>query len=187
MKRRLAALLALLFSATLSSAQPASAYEPHVLHYADTLDINTLNPFIATSGNIVTLSELTAAYFTRLDAKGSPVPELVTVIPTSQNGGISADGKTITWHLRHGVKWSDGTPFDSGDVTYTWRATQDKTNNLAVRDIWDRLSSITAPDKYTVVFKLEEPYATAVVDYFNTQSNSVILPQHIVGPGTNFN
>jgi peptide/nickel transport system substrate-binding protein len=187
MKRRLVALLALLLSATLSSAQPASAYEPHVLRYADTLDINTLNPFIATSGNIVTLSELTAAYFTRLDAKGDLVPELVTVIPTKQNGGISADGKTITWHLRHGVKWSDGKPFDAGDVIYTWRAAQDKTNNIAVRDIWDRLNSITAPGKYTVVFKLKAPQATALGDYFNTQSNTAILPAHIVGPGTNFN
>ncbi len=115
------------------------------------------------------------------------MPELVTVIPTQKNGGISADGKTITWHLRHGVKWSDGRPLDSADVTYTWRTTQDKTNNISVRDIWDRLDAITAPDKYTVVFKLKEPYATAIVDYFDTQSNTAILPAHIVGPGTNFN
>jgi peptide/nickel transport system substrate-binding protein len=187
MKRRLSALLALLMLATLSLAKPASAYEPHVLRYSDTLDINTLNFWIATSGNITTLSELTNAYFTRIDPKGDPIPELVTVIPTKQNGGISADGKTITWHLRHGVKWSDGAPFDSSDVTYTWRVAQDKTNNIAVRDIWDRLNSITAPDKYTVVFRMKEPYATFAVDYFSTQSNGSVLPKHILGPGTNFN
>jgi peptide/nickel transport system substrate-binding protein len=186
MKRFIGAVLALLLAASLS-AQPASAYEPHVLRYADTLDINTLNPWIATSGNIITLSELTAAYFTRLDAKGNPVPELVTVIPTQKNGGISRDGKTITWHLRHGVKWSDGVPFDARDVTYTWRVAQDRSNNIAVRDVWDRVSSITAPDKYTVVFRLKEPYATFVVDYFCTASNSSVLPEHVLGPGTNFN
>ena len=187
MKRRLAAILALLLVATLSPAKPARAYEPHVLHYADTLDINTLNPWIATSGNITTLSELTAAFFTRLDSKGNPVPELVTVIPTQKNGGISLDGKTITWHLRHGVKWSDGVAFDADDVTYTWRVAKDPTNNIAVRDVWDRLSSISAPDKYTVVFRLKEPYATFAVDYFCTASNSSVLPKHILGPGTNFN
>lgn len=186
MKRRLAALL--LFAAlSLSTARPASAYEPHVLRYADTLDINTLNLWIATSGNIQTLSELTNAFFTRLDPQGNATPELVTVIPTQQNGGISRDGKTIVWHLRKGVKWSDGQPFDSSDVTYTWRVAQDKSNNIAVRDMWDRLTSITAPDKYTVVFRLKEPYATFLVDYFNTQSGGSILPQHILGPGTNFN
>ena len=186
MKRRLAA-LALFAMLSLSPARPANAYEAHVLRYADTLDINTLNMWIATSGNIQTLSELTNAFFTRLDAQGNPTPELVTVIPTQRNGGISRDGKTITWHLRHGVKWSDGQPFDSSDVTYTWRVAQDKTNNIAVRDVWDRMSSITAPDKYTVVFRLKEPYATFAVDYFNTQSSGSVLPQHILGPGTNFN
>ena len=186
MKRRLAA-IALFAALTLSSARPAGAYEPHVLRYADTLDINTLNMWIGTSGNIQTLSELTGAFFTRLDPQGNPTPELVTVIPTLQNGGISRDGKTITWHLRHGVKWSDGQPFDSSDVTYTWRVAQDKTNNIAVRDVWDRMSGITAPDKYTVVFRLKEPYATFAVDYFNTQSSGSVLPQHILGPGTNFN
>jgi len=111
----------------------------------------------------------------------------VTVIPTQRNGGISADGKTITWHLRHGVKWSDGVPFDSSDVTYTWRVAQDRSNDINVRDVWDRLSSITASDRYTVVFRLKQPYATFAVDYFDTQSNNSILPKHIVGPGTNFN
>jgi len=42
-----------------------------VLRYADTLDINTLNMWIATSGNIITLSELTNAFFTRVDPRGT--------------------------------------------------------------------------------------------------------------------
>ncbi len=187
MNRPWTALLALLLAVSFVPARPANAYEPHVLRFTDSLDINTLNPWIGTSGNIVTLSELTAAYFTRLDAQGNAVPELVTVVPTQQNGGISRDGKTITWHLRHGVKWSDGVPFDSRDVTYSWRAAQDRTNNISVRDMWDHLQSITAPDKYTVVFRLKEPYATFAVDYFNSYSNNAILPEHVVGPGTNFN
>jgi len=71
MKRCLAAFLALFLITTLAPAKPASAYEPHVLRYADTLDINTLNMWIATSGNIITLSELTNAFFTRVDPRGT--------------------------------------------------------------------------------------------------------------------
>jgi peptide/nickel transport system substrate-binding protein len=187
MKRRLALLAPLLLAASLASAAPASAYEPHVLRYTDTLDINTLNPFIGTSGNIQTLSELTAAFFTRVDPHGNFVPELITEIPTQANHGISADGKTITWHLRRGVKWSDGVPFDSADVTYTYAACKDPTNDISVRDIWDRLVSVTAPDKYTVVFRMKAPYATFLADYFNAMSNTAVLPKHVLGPGTNFN
>jgi peptide/nickel transport system substrate-binding protein len=187
MIRRLAALLAFVLVSSLVPATPASAYEPHVLRYADTLDINTLNFWIATSGNSNTLGELTDAFLTRVDPHGNPVPELATAVPTKANGGISADGKTITWHLRRNVKWSDGAPFDSSDVTYSWAVAEDPTNNIAVRDVWTHVASITAPDAYTAVFRLKEPMATFATDYFNTQSNSSILPKHILGPGTNFN
>jgi peptide/nickel transport system substrate-binding protein len=185
--RPIHALLALALAAALVPARPAAAYEPHVLRFVDTLDINTLNPWIGTSSNIVALSELTAAFFTRLDDRGDAVPELATVVPSKGNGGISADGKTITWHLRHGVKWSDGVPLDSADVLYSIDVAKNPQNNISVHDMWDRLQSASAPDKYTVIFRLKEPYATFVDDYFNSESNSAILPKHIVGPGTLIN
>jgi peptide/nickel transport system substrate-binding protein len=187
MKRRFSAVLALLALIVLAPVPPASAYEAHVLRYVDTLDINTLNMWIGTSGNITTLSELTGAYFTRVSPKGEFLPELVTEIPTKANHGISADGKTITWHLRRGVKWSDGVPFDADDVTYSWDVAKDPNNNIAVRDIWTKLNDVTATDKDTVVFHLKFPIATFLQDYFSTQSNNTVLPKHILGPGTNFN
>ena len=164
-----------------------AAYQPHVLSYSDELDVSSLNPFFATSGNISALQELTAAEFVRFDAKGNPIPELATTIPTKENGGISKDGKTITYHLRHDVKWSDGQPFDSSDVVYSVEVAKNTQNNLANHDPWDRLLSASAPDKYTIVFKLKEPYATFIEDYFSTQSGSAILPKHILGPGTMIN
>lgn len=186
MQRR-SALLAVALVPSLLRPAPGRAYEPHVLTYSDTLDITTLNPWFATSGNIVTLSELTAAFLTRLDPKGNPVPELAATIPSKANGGISADGRTIVWHLRRGVRWSDGAPFDADDVTYSCAVAANSANNISVRDPWDRLEQVAAPNKYTVVFRLKQPYATFVTDYFNTQSNSAILPKHVLGPGTEIN
>lgn len=181
----LAALLALV--AGFLTPVRTDAYEPHVLTYSDELDISSLNPFFATSGNITALQELTAAEFVRFNAHGSPIPELITVIPTKANKGISSDGKTITYHLRRGVRWSDGAPFDSSDVIYTVAVAKNQQNNLAIHDPWDRLVSATAPDKYTVIFHLKEPYATFIEDYFSTQSSSCVLPKHILGPGTLIN
>src|SRR5579872_3160328 len=163
------------------------AYQPHVLTYADGGDISSLNPFIATEGNAPLYSELTMAQFVRFDARGNPIPELITEIPTRANGGISKDGKTITYHLRHNVKWSDGQPFTADDVIFTVAVAKDDHNNLYVRDPWDRITSVAAPDKYTVLFHMKEPYATFIEDYFSTESSSCILPKHIVGPGTQIN
>jgi len=180
-----AALFALLFGPATSPR--ANAYEAHVLTYADGQDISSLNPFFATSANSIPLQELAAAEFVRFDEHGRPIPELITEIPTVANRGISRDGKTITYHLRHNVKWSDGRPFDSSDVVYSVAVAKNPNNNLFVRDPWERIVSATAPDKYTVVFRFKEPYATFISDYFSTQSSSAILPKHILGPGTAIN
>ena len=188
MIRRLCALLCAVIGAALALPSAASAYTPHVLTYTDNLDVATLNPFLATSGNIANLSELTMAVFTRYDAQGRQIPELITELPTRANHGISPDGKAITWHLRHGVKWSDGAPFDAGDVVYTVAVAKDNANNLSARDPWDRLTSVSAPDKYTVVFHFNDPYSAFLSDYFAANTSlSCVLPKHILGPGTAIN
>jgi peptide/nickel transport system substrate-binding protein len=186
MMRRLAGWCALLLTFALGSA-PGFASTPHVLSYTEGQDISSLNTFFATSGNAAALGELTDGEFTRFGPKGEPIPELVTEIPTKANHGVSADGRTVTWHLRHNVKWSDGQPFDASDVVYTVRVAKDASNNLAVRDPWDRLTDADAPNPYTVVFHFKQPYALFVTDYFSTLSSSEILPKHILGPGTAIN
>jgi len=186
MTRRLAGLFAFLLVFSLGTV-PTFAYTPHELSYTEGLDISSLNTFFATSGNAAALGELTDAEFTRFGTTGEAIPELVTEIPTKENHGVSADGRTVTWHLRHNVKWSDGQPFDASDVVYTVRVAKDASNNLAVRDPWDRLLDADAPNPYTVVFHFKTPYALFVTDYFSTISSSAILPKHILGPGTAIN
>ena len=53
------------------------------------------------------------------DAFGLIHPGAASEIPTVQNGGISADAKTWTFHLRPHLVWSDGQPYDARDVDYT--------------------------------------------------------------------
>ena len=55
------------------------------------------------------------------DAQGVIHPAAASEIPTVQNGGISADGKTWTFHLRPHLVWSDGAPYDARDVDFTWK------------------------------------------------------------------
>ena len=55
------------------------------------------------------------------DAQGVIHAGAASEIPTLQNGGIGADAKTWTFHLRPGLVWSDGRPYDARDVDYTWK------------------------------------------------------------------
>ena len=88
----------------------------HYLRIADgSGDIPTLNPHLFTEAPIGYIAEMTQAYLVKYDAQNQPYPELLTSVPTQANGGISKDGDTITWHLRKGVRWSDGAPFTADD------------------------------------------------------------------------
>lgn len=49
------------------------------------------------------------------------VPQLAMEVPSVENGGISADGKTVAFRLRSGVTFHDGTPLNVTDVAYTFQ------------------------------------------------------------------
>jgi peptide/nickel transport system substrate-binding protein len=152
-------------------------------------DPNSLNIHLDPSAVGGYVSELTAAFFARYDKHGHPIPELLTVIPTQQNGGISHDGKTIVWHLRHGVRWSDGAPFSADDVVFSVKTILNPANNEEQGTAgWDQIAKMDEPDKYTVVFHLKAPYGSYLPLYFGTAADEpCILPKHILGSLPNIN
>ena len=61
-----------------------------------------------------------------LDSDANYIPVLAAEIPTKENGGLAADGKSVTYKLKKDVKWSDGKPFTADDVIFTWQYVTDK-------------------------------------------------------------
>ena len=59
------------------------------------------------------------------DPDGNLVPMLAAEVPSVQNGGVSADGMTITWKLKKDVQWHDGKPFTADDVLFNWEYASD--------------------------------------------------------------
>ncbi|MBV8689882.1 MAG: peptide ABC transporter substrate-binding protein [Candidatus Eremiobacteraeota bacterium] len=163
--------------------------KPHYLRYSDAGgDLASLNPVLNSETRTSYIAQMTMAYFARYDAHNRPYPELLTVIPTIANHGISADGKTITWHLRHGVRWSDGAPFNADDVIFSTNVVNNPANNVIGRDGWNLIEKMDEPDKYTVVYHLRKPYAAYLPTFFGTAgANPCILPKHILGGLPNIN
>src|SRR6201997_5700068 len=52
------------------------------------------------------------------DPEGNLVPVLAAEIPDIENGGVAADGLSVTWKLKKGVEWHDGRPFTADDVVF---------------------------------------------------------------------
>src|SRR6202043_1144560 len=59
------------------------------------------------------------------NAEGNLSPILAAEIPEIENGGVSADGKSVTWKLKKDVQWHDGKPFTADDVVFNWEYAAD--------------------------------------------------------------
>ena len=100
---------------------------------------------------------------------GSYYPVLATEVPTLANGGakVTADGKKldVTWKLKSGIKWSDGTPLTSADIRYTWEIwmKDPKVNN---RTGFSEIESIDLPNETTAVVHYKSIYAPYVGNFF---------------------
>ena len=147
-------------------------------------DPATLNPLFAhaDAGNVEqTLAHLAFEPFFDLDAAGRAVPELVTVVPTVANGGVSADGRTLVYHLRPGVRWSDGMPVTAKDVLFTLRAIVDPRNPVPSQEGYDLIDRADAPNALTVRFHLRRAWAPAVATLFTYgTSPQYVLPEHVL-------
>ncbi|HXO16794.1 MAG TPA: peptide ABC transporter substrate-binding protein, partial [Candidatus Dormibacteraeota bacterium] len=115
------------------------------------------------------------------DERHHQIPDLAQAVPTLQNGGISKDGLTLTYHLRHGVTWHDGAPFTSRDVKFTWQAIMNPRNNVVSRRGYDLVRSMDTPDAYTVVVHMKQLFPPAVDTLFAESDTPMrVLPAHLL-------
>jgi peptide/nickel transport system substrate-binding protein len=109
-----------------------------------------------------------------LDENDELIPELLTEIPTVENGGISEDGLTYTLKFKDGVKWHDGEPVTAEDFAFTWQFIIDPATMSQVSIGWDSIDSVDIPDPLTAVVNLKETYVPFVASVLAFP----ILPQH---------
>ncbi|MBV8148333.1 MAG: peptide ABC transporter substrate-binding protein [Candidatus Eremiobacteraeota bacterium] len=115
-----------------------------------------------------------------MDARGRPLPALLAVVPTRANGGISRDGRTIVYHLRH-ARWSDGFAVTAQDVLFTLHAIVDPRNPVRSHEGYDLIDRAWALDSRTVAFHLKRAWAPAVMTYFSYGfSPQFVLPKHVL-------
>jgi peptide/nickel transport system substrate-binding protein len=154
---------------------------PGVLRIASIADPDTLSPMIGNSQIDFDLSMFWGGYLFNYDDHDRLLPELATVEPTQANGGIARDGRTITYHLRRGVRWHDGALFSADDVIFTWRAIMNPRTNVGDRTAYARITTIDKRNDATIVVHLDRPYAP-FVNTFLTQGEIPIpvYPKHLL-------
>jgi peptide/nickel transport system substrate-binding protein len=190
MKRGLSLLLTctLLLAATACTKGGGSATDTGILRIALPISPTQLNPLLAENTNETFVDSLVFSQLVTIDDKGNEVPDLAAIVPTLKNGGISKDGKTITYHLRRNVKWHDGVAFTSEDVKFSWQAILNTSNNVLSRGPYMRISRVDTPDPYTVVFHYKQLFAPAVDTIFGESDSPYrIVPAHLLAKYPNIN
>jgi len=119
-----------------------------------------LNPFLSGGTKDVEAASLVIEPLARYNEKGELVPWLAESVPTVANGGVSADLTTITWKLKPGITWSDGSAFTSADVKFTYDYCTDPEGGCAQVTKFEGVTSVETPDDMTVVvtFGGETPF-----------------------------
>jgi len=112
----------------------------------------------------------------RIDQDAALIPNLATEIPSVENGGISEDGLTYTFHLRDDAKWHDGEPFTAADVVFSHNTIVNPDFVAGTRIGHDQVTEISAPDDKTVTMTLKEPYAPFLIVW----SDTYLVPEHLL-------
>ncbi|PJE28447.1 Oligopeptide-binding protein AppA precursor [Pseudooceanicola marinus] len=131
---------------------------------------SVLNPYMSGGTKDIESASMILEPLGRFDQDGNMVPFLATEIPTVDNGGVSEDLTVITWKLKDGLKWSDGTPFTSADVAFTYDYCTAEGFGCAQGAKFDSVESIETPDDLTVVVTFKTPQPNPYLPFMGNQS-----------------
>ncbi len=116
-----------------------------------------LNPFLSSGIKDLHAASMVLEPLARYDENGEMVPALAVEIPTLENGGIASDLMSMTWKLRSGVLWSDGSPFTAADVAFTAAYCMDPDIGCNAASRFQGVESVKAIDAHTVRIWFQVP------------------------------
>jgi peptide/nickel transport system substrate-binding protein len=170
---RALAACALALSAVLPAAAPAVAADPVVLTVGTTQDLDASNPFNTALVSGYEVFQLTYDLLTEFDKDTHPAPGYADTWERSPD--------KVTFHIRDGMQFSDGTPATSKDVCFSWGLAMDAIKN----DTNIGYGYLDPNVKDAGVTKIECPDASTFVAYTTDQSDRIfqvympILPEHV--------
>ncbi len=135
-----------------------------------------LNPHFATGTKDQDGSRLFYEPLASWDVEGHLNPILAAEIPSIKNGGLAADGKSVTWKIKSGVKWHDGKPLTADDFVFTWAYANDPATAAVSITAYSDLT-VEKVDDLTIRLLFNKPtpfWANAFVGAYGC-----VLPKHL--------
>jgi peptide/nickel transport system substrate-binding protein len=136
-----------------------------------------LNPHLSTGFKDSEASRITLEPLASFNKSGELVLFLADEIPTFENGGLAADGKSVIWKLKQNVKWSDGTPFTADDVVFTYEFITNPQVGSTTAGSYETIEKVEALDSHTVKISFKQVNPAWFLVFVGTEG--MILPKHI--------
>ncbi len=161
---------------TIGITAPAMAQDgSNMLIMARAVDSTGLDPHTQTAFASLRMLELVYETLVRTDEN------LVLEPALAESWAFSDDGMQLTFNLRQGVTFHDGSPFTSEDVIVSIERILDEETGSATRSNLLSIESMDAPDDYTVVMNLTLPDVPLVAAL--SSINTAILPSELIAEG----
>jgi peptide/nickel transport system substrate-binding protein len=172
----------LLAYAGLAQTAPPSDYKPTKAGGGGTLKAlfwqgaTLLNPHFAVGTKDQEGARIFYEPLAAWDPDGNLIPVLAAELPDVENGGIAADGMSVTWKLKKGVQWHDGRPFTADDVVFNWEYAADPaTAATTIGDYKD--AKVEKVDPLTVRVRFDKP--TPFWTRMFVGGTGMIVPKHL--------
>jgi peptide/nickel transport system substrate-binding protein len=170
----------LLLDAGVAQAQSEPPYKPTRRGGGGALKLlfwqgpTLLNPHFATGAKDLEAARLFYEPLARYDPDANFVPVLAAEIPTRENGGVAADGRSTVWKLKRGISWQDGRPFTADDVVFNWQYATDPAAAAFTSGSYENVAVFEKIDSHTVrvVFKKPTPLS-------RRSATLALIPKHL--------
>ncbi len=135
-----------------------------------------VNPHLAIGSKDFHASRLCLEPLLTVNAAGVFTPVLAAEVPSRSNGGLSPDGKSVTYKLKPGIKWADGQPFTSADVAFTHQFIINKETGSTTYASYDSIEKVEAVNPTTVKITFKAPTPAWFLPFVG--ENGMVLPKH---------
>jgi peptide/nickel transport system substrate-binding protein len=142
-----------------------------------------VNPHLSPGTKDLSASRISYEPLASFDKDGTMVPFLAAEIPSRENGGVAADGRSVTWKLKKDVKWCDGKSFTANDVLFTYEYATNPKVGATSTATYDQVKSVEIVDDYTVKINFSDVNPAWSLPFVGNQG--LILPRHIFEPYNN--
>jgi peptide/nickel transport system substrate-binding protein len=175
----------MLMQAGVAQAQPNMSYKPTKRGGGGALKVlfwqgaTLLNPHFANGTKDQEGSRIFYEPLAVWDNDANLVPVLAAEVPTRENGGLSADGKSVVWKLKRGVTWHDGQPFTADDCLFTWEFAKDPASAAVTSGVFKDVV-VEKIDSHTVRVTFAKPTPFWATTF--CAAEGMIIPKHLFGP-----